>query len=334
MPITWNGDLVVYAHGYVATTQPVALQNLTLADGTSLPGLVQALGYAFATTSYRANGLVVLEGVDDLRHLIAAFDNSAPTPRRRTLVTGASEGALIATLLTERYPDLVSGTLAACGPIGDFRAQIDYVGDFRVLFDYFFPSVLPGSPTEIPSALLAGWDSTYAPRIAAALNNDPARALELMRVSHAAIDPPDVTGPTVTESALALLWYNVFGTNDAAAKLGGNPFSNHARWYSGSTNDLRLNLLVRRVGASSSALVAMRRYQTSARLARPVVTLHTTADPVVPVWQSLIYWLRADTATRGQFTFIPTARYGHCSFTASELLTAFFLLALRVNAAP
>ena len=42
------------------------------------------------------------------------------------------------------------------------------------------------------------------------------------------------------------LWYNVFATNDAVSKLGGNPYGNRGRWYFGSSNDLRLNLLVRR----------------------------------------------------------------------------------------
>lgn len=69
----WNGQLVVFAHGYVAFNQPLNFYNLTLADGTPLPALVQGLGYAFATTSYRQNGLAILEGADDIRELVAAF---------------------------------------------------------------------------------------------------------------------------------------------------------------------------------------------------------------------------------------------------------------------
>ncbi len=34
-------------------------------------------------------------------------------------------------------PELFASAVAACGPIGSFRAQIDSFGDFRVLFDYF-----------------------------------------------------------------------------------------------------------------------------------------------------------------------------------------------------
>ena len=58
----WNGSLIVYAHGYVAFNEPLGFYNLELPDGTYLPDLVQSLGFAFATTSYRRNGLAILEG--------------------------------------------------------------------------------------------------------------------------------------------------------------------------------------------------------------------------------------------------------------------------------
>ena len=60
-PEAWNGDLVVYAHGYVPDLgQPVAIptDQLTL-NGIFVPDLINSLGYAFAVTSYSANGLAV-----------------------------------------------------------------------------------------------------------------------------------------------------------------------------------------------------------------------------------------------------------------------------------
>ena len=47
----WNGDLVVWGHGYTAFNQPLDFQNLQIGP-IFLPDLVQRLGYAFATTSY------------------------------------------------------------------------------------------------------------------------------------------------------------------------------------------------------------------------------------------------------------------------------------------
>ena len=91
-------------------------------------------------TSYRKTGLAVQEGIDDLHDLVTLFSSihGAPT---RTYLVGPSEGGLIATLAVERFPETFHGGISACGYIGNFRRQLDYIGDFRVLFDYFFPGV-------------------------------------------------------------------------------------------------------------------------------------------------------------------------------------------------
>ena len=52
---------------------PLGFYQLTTPDGLYLPLLVQSLGYAFATTSYRQNGLAILEGVADVQELVTAF---------------------------------------------------------------------------------------------------------------------------------------------------------------------------------------------------------------------------------------------------------------------
>ena len=319
VPSEWNGELVVFAHGYVPVQLPLGFYNLQLADGTSLPELVMRLGYAFATTTYRKNGLAILEGVEDIANLVRAF----PSPPRRTHVAGVSEGGLVATLLAERLPELADSAVAACAPIGSFRAQIDTVGDFRVLFDYFFTGVIPGSPIGIPPAVILGWPTVYAPRVVAALAADRTRALELMRVSRAAFDPADPT--TIGQTAINLLTYNVLGANDAAEKLGGNPFGNRFRLYFGSSNDLRLNLQVQRFNASPVARAALDPYETNGNLRIPLVTLHTTRDGLIPFWHELLYLPKVDLSDRGRFLPIPVNRYGHCNFTANEVLTAFGL---------
>ncbi len=147
----WNGDLLVWGHGYIAAGRPLDFYHLGGGGRMSLPDLVQRLGMAFATTSYRTNGLAILPAVDDVLELLDAVPAVAGRPPRRTFMTGASEGGLVAALLVERHPERFAGGLAACGPIGSFRRQIDYIGDFRVLFDYYFPGVIPGSPIEIRS---------------------------------------------------------------------------------------------------------------------------------------------------------------------------------------
>jgi pimeloyl-ACP methyl ester carboxylesterase len=329
--VPWNGDLVVFAHGYVAPDEPLTagFDQLVLPDGTTIPGLVNSMGYLFAASSYPKNGLAVREGVADTKALVEKLRTTL-APNHVYLV-GASEGGLVAALAVERYPELFSGGLSTCGPIGDFRDQIDYVGDVRVVFDYFFPKVLPRSPVSIPAGLVDGWYSTYAGRVAAAMAANPAAASALLTVTGAATDPGDpLTG---VRTAQQVLWYNVFATNEARIELGGQPFDNRKRVYAGSSDDARLNHKVERFKAASRALGSIAAdYRTSGSLLVPLVTMHTTGDPVVPFWHEELYTAKTiATGSDGMHVNIEIARYGHCNFTTAETLAAFALLVSRVT---
>jgi hypothetical protein len=323
----WNGDLVIFAHGYVAFNEPIDFYHLTF-DDVYLPDLVQRLGFAFATTSYRQNGLAILEGADDIRELVAEFPRVAGRPAHHTYLTGASEGGIITTLLVEQSADLFSGGLAGCGPIGSFQKQLNYVGDYRVLFDYFFPGLIPGSPIDVPREVIHNWEKKYVPRITAALRANPEAAAQLIRTSKAAIDLTDPQTSTET-TTVNVLWYNVFATGDAVEKLGGNPYGNRGRWYFGSADDVRLNRSVQRFAAEPAALSAVTRYETSGRLQKPLVTLHTWGDEIIPYWHEVFYRAKVNQAG-GKVTIIPVARYGHCEFTIGSLIGAFAVLVGQV----
>jgi pimeloyl-ACP methyl ester carboxylesterase len=321
----WNGDLVVFAHGYVPNLPGVELDFFDTLPGIGpLSTLIQSLGFAYATTSYRQNGLAILEGVEDVRELVAFFTATERQPRR-TFMTGVSEGGLVATLLAERSPDLLTRAYALCGPIGNFREQVNYIGDFRVLFDYFFPGLFVGSPVTISPVDIQRWvDNTTPLQIAARLSAEPQKAIELMRTSRAAYDPANFN--TVIQTALSVLRYNILGGNDAVAKLHGQPYDNRFRFYFGSSNDLRLNLSVQRFTASATAVQALRNYNTSGDLRIPLLTLHTTGDESVPFGHELLYLAKARPRDGGFFLPLPVLRYGHCNFTPQEILTGFGLL--------
>jgi pimeloyl-ACP methyl ester carboxylesterase len=321
----WIGDLVVYAHGYVAFNQPIDFQNLSF-DGFDVPTLVQFQGYAFATTSYRQNGLAVLEGIEDIRALIAAF--KAQHSVKKIYLLGVSEGALVATLMAEQSPPQISGALAMCGPIGDFKRQVEYFGDFRVLFDYFYPGLLPTSPISIPNSLIAGWN-TVTPTIVNTLNTYPISATQLISTTQAAIDPTN-RAATIVSTTLDVLWYNVFATNDAVVKLGGNSYGNSTRVYSGSLDDVRLNQRAQRFSASPAALSKLTAYQTSGIPKVPLVTLHTTGDDVIPFWHEQLYRDKVPPLWRFNLVQIAAPHYGHCQFTSIEALDAFNTLVQQV----
>jgi pimeloyl-ACP methyl ester carboxylesterase len=331
-PGLWNGDLVVFAHGYVSPEAPIGIpeSQLSLPDGTSIPGILNALGFGFATTSYRKNGLVILPGIADVKDAVDAFVQEQGAPGHTYLV-GVSSGGLVAALAVERFPEVFSGGVAACGPIGDFRKQITYWGDFRALFDVYFPGVLPPSAVSVPQSVRDQWASVYVPRITMAFAARPAALDQLLRVSRAAIDPADAD--TKVATALGLLWYNAFATMDGIDTLGGQPFDNTARVYTGSANDLLLNLLVKRYRASPVALQEIEgNYQASGRLFAPLVTLHTTADPIVPYGHEPLYSTKALLGGSGSLHVnLPVFRYGHCAFEPAEALVALGLLVLKAE---
>lgn len=326
----WNGGLILYAHGYVSVPEGAANANaweaqLALPGGPSLPDLVTQYGFAFAASSYSKDGLAVLQGVEDTMDLISVFKSKFPAPSR-VFVTGVSEGGLIAAKALEQYAEQLNGGLAACGPIGDFPRQINYFGDARVLFDYFFPGVLPPSAIDIPDDLISAWP-VKAVEIASKLQANPLKTAQLLSTGNI---PIGLNPANAGDAILSVLWYNVFATNDARDTLGGNPFDNRHRWYSGSLNDWLLNWKVARFDAAPAAVAEMAKYQTTGNLRRPLVTLHTSWDPVVPAWQESTYAKKVAAAGKSHLLVrYPVPRYGHCAFNEGEVLIAFLTMVLH-----
>ncbi|MFL5494736.1 MAG: alpha/beta hydrolase family protein [Gemmatimonadales bacterium] len=329
-PDQWNGDLVVYAHGYVQPGASLALPDDRIGQA-SISSVVNGLGYAFATTSYRANGLVAADAVEDVADLTEEIRRLYRPDPNRTYVVGVSEGGLVAALAMERHADLFAGAVAACGPIGDFRRQIDYFEDMRVVFDYFFPGVVPGSAVDIPDSVRARWNARYAPAVSAALAADSSAARQILAVTGAPIDAADPT--SAGQTVVGVLWYNIFATDDAQQRLGGQPYENAGRVYAGSDDDAALNAGVARHAADAAARANLESLETSGQLSIPVVTLHTTGDPIVPFLQEALYADRVAAAgASGLLEQRAVTRYGHCAFQPDELLGAFDDLVGRVTA--
>lgn len=327
-PTPWNSQLVLYAHGYVDPTKPVGLPE----DQLSIPGfgaiadIVTVQGYAFAATSYRRNGLAIQEGIDDLLELVDIFEATVGVPRR-VLLIGVSEGGAITALTVERHPDRIDGGLALCGPYGDFQRQVDHFSNFRVVFDYFFPGVMMPTPIDIPDEMIDTWSTSYYSETIRPVLLDPANAISITQVLSVTQAPIDAAAPlSSTEATFEnILWYNVFSTNDGKAQLGGNPFDNRTHQYTGSLDDVALNINVFRADADLAARTAISdHYQTTGILAVPLITMHTTGDPVVPYDQAELYGQKiAAQGSSALYTHYTIPRYGHCAFEPLELLGAF-----------
>jgi pimeloyl-ACP methyl ester carboxylesterase len=328
-PSSWNGDLVLYAHGHVPATQPLALPGDQV-GGRSIAATINSLGYAYGTTSYRRNGLLGPEGVEDLVELEATVRGLYRPDPGRTVLLGVSEGGMVAGLAAERHPDVFDGALSGCGPVGSLREQLDYFVDFRVVFDYLFPGVIPGSAIAVPDDVVERWERIYAPAVVLALALKPASARELIRITGAPVERQDIAAIAVT--AVSILRYNVIGTANAHERLGGQPFDNTGRVYTGTSDDATLNAGVARFTADAAALAAVSEFETTGDLQVPVVTLHTTGDPIVPYEQQALYADKVSGAgSTALLDQIEVERYGHCSFEAAEVLGAFSNLIGRLT---
>jgi hypothetical protein len=328
-PALWNGDLIIYAHGYVSVFEPLALPT----EADAYVPLFTSLGFAFATTSYSENGLAIQTGIDNILDLKKRFIKEFGEPNTIYLA-GASEGGLVTTLAIERNPSSFDGGLPLCGPCGDFQRQINYYGDFRVLFDYFFPGVLPGNVINIPDELIANWQTVYVPQVLAAIGANPTNTIKLLNTAQAAYVQGDVN--TINATVVGVLQYDVLATRDAFDKLKGQPYDNSTRIYFGTGSpeeDAQLNQDVQRYTGDKKALSVIEKdYQTSGKIGVPLVGAHTTGDPIIPFWHLALY--AAKTVAQGTsslFTGIPVVRYGHCTFTEAEIVASFALLVLQVQ---
>ncbi len=378
-PPGWNGEkLVIFAHGYVDPTTPqlrppgyIPTDQLALTDPNTgatvaLPNVVMSMGYALAVPGYSKNGLAVVQGVQAVRDLGMHFSSA-----KEIYVVGASEGGLVTAYALEAHTMVLSATpdvyipfkagVATCGPVGDFVRQINYWGDFRVAYDYYFPHQtlgpeLPTSPISIDPSTIAGWgiyDPTHPSlaglllqKVTAALQANPGQALKLVASGKAPFDPANLN-KTVAATTLGILDYSVKATDDGRATLSGNPeayktdnlgnpYGNTGRWV-GLWTDFSLNSWIKagndQFKADPAALdTILDSYETSGKLTVPLVTLHTTGDPIVPYWHELLYIFKVWRAGSGlKLISIPIPRYGHCAFTPKEAIFAFALAVFRAT---
>jgi pimeloyl-ACP methyl ester carboxylesterase len=317
LPEGWNGDLVLYAHGYRNPSAPIALPGgLPLDD---LRDNLLDLGYGVAWSSYSENGYAVKDGVTRTRQLRGLFASNFGKPNN-TYVIGHSLGGIVTLMAAEKNPGLYAGALPMCGLVGGGPSEIDYIYNVRVLFDYFFPGVLPGNAVEVPAGL--EFNTVAGPVVGAILGNFPA-AMEMAGVDQ--IELPFTHPGELINSILAALFFNIVGTGDFFDRTHHTFFENSTTQYTGSSDDAALNAGVDRFEATPDARNYLEHwYLPKGDLKIPVLTLHTTMDPVVPLFHEPAYAAIVDAAGKSDFLVQRVIdRYGHCAFSTQEQIDAF-----------
>jgi pimeloyl-ACP methyl ester carboxylesterase len=336
VPPLWNGDLVLYAHGIVQADQPL-LPASELEGYPALRDGLLAQGYAVAASSYSSNGWALADAVQRTHQLGKIF-GAKVSPPRRTFLMGHSLGALAVTKLAETYPTQYAGALPMCGPLGGMVAELKYAGDVRVLFDHFFPGVIPGTPFDVPPGTDFTPPSASTPpsplflAVYTQLQQHPLEAAEWM----SAAQLPGATMAEIGNSALYALGFDIRYTNDLVERANGKiPYDNTQSVYQvnvpgqpASVNALlgaALNATVARYSAAPAAVnYYERNYEPSGDLAIPLLTLHTVSDPGIPIWHEDLYEQKVAAAGRSAFLRqYAVPGWGHCAIPEQAIMAGF-----------
>lgn len=350
VPEPWNGDLILYAHGFRDTDTPVDLR-----DQDNLLAIRERLtdqGYAVAYSSYSENGYAVKDGMQRTQQLRGIFASQFGQPEQ-TLLMGHSLGGLIALGLAERFPQHYDGALVMCGITGGSRETVDYIGNVRVLFDFFYPNVLPGDLLSMPSgtrpvedvigpatgamtASLAqgSTESLHGAFAMAAIMEGLGTPMPIIRNAG-----QQVLVQTLVGSIVYALGFHARGFEDLIDRTHGrSPFDNTTTVYTGALPPQLLaavNAGVDRFATTPDAQNYLAKYyEPTGELQIPLVTLNNPFDPIAAPFHADRY--RSDVENSGRSDLLVermTANpfgYGHCAISVDDTMAAFADLASRL----
>ena len=307
IPENWNGGLVMYCHGY----SPVAG---SFKEGKLPPVLAvfTEQGYALAQSGYAAGGWAIQEAVEDTEALRRYFTNKYGQPKE-TFITGHSMGGFLTMIFMERFAPSYDAGLALCGPLAPTTYFMERGAfDARVVFDYYFPGALP-PPDKVP----ADYKNTpeAAKQVQAVMDSQPEKAAAMLRYS----------GAHNTKDLAGTLTFITFMLLDLQKRSGGNPFDNRNAIYESAEDYNALNDGVTRYAADTRAAEYVRNWYTpTGKLTRPMLAIHTSYDPLVPVRIPARYpELVEQTGSQAMFVQQYVKHDGHCAILPNEIAAGF-----------
>jgi pimeloyl-ACP methyl ester carboxylesterase len=308
VPGTWNHGLFVYYHGYQAHEQ-----GGTFDAGKPLDPVLAtftAAGYAVIQSGYSRGGWALEQAIPETEALRQYFIAHYGMPST-TYVGGHSMGGMLTVMTIEQSPGSYAGGLDLCGAVQDAPSLFSRAFDLRVIFDFYFPGVLP-NPSRVP----ADFEPTEARAklIETSLQSTPEAASVLSRIS--GVHEKDLAG---------VLLFATWTFKDIEQRAAGSPFDNHNTIYTGTPDDNALNDRVQRYTADPRSLSYLERYYTpTGSLSRPVLAIHTTYDQLVPPSVPSRYALLTRVASPGdRFVLQYVKRDGHCNISPEEVGRGF-----------
>src|SRR5271169_4294014 len=304
VPDNWNRGLVIYYHGYRAENHGLVFDKKKPLDARL--AVFAKAGYAVIQSGYSQGGWAVEQAIPETEALRSYFAGKYEKPKE-IYVAGASMGGLLTVMTIERSPAPYVGGLDLCGAVVDAPSLFTRAFDVRVVFDYYFPGVLP-NPAKVPTDY--EMSKELGEKVAALLDSKPEAAAALLRFAglHNNKDLGDD------------LLFGTWVLKDIERRSGCSPFDNRNTIYTGTPDDNELNDRVNRYASDPGALAYLQRYYTpTGHLTRPVLSIHTTYDPLVAPSVPGQYALLARTAGADFFVAQYVKRDGHCNFTPEEI---------------
>jgi pimeloyl-ACP methyl ester carboxylesterase len=360
IPANWNGDLVLYSHGYVAPGQP----NPASDAGDPLTGqYLQDQGYALAGSAYTSTGWAVHDALNDQIALLDYFNRTYAKPGR-TIAWGHSLGGMITAGLVQRHPERFAGALPMCGVLAGgvavWNVGLDVGFVFRTLLApnsglQLVHITNPTANLQLAEAILAGAQATPQGRARLAL----AAAVGDLPGWFSPLTPEPAANDFATRETNQFLWnqqvdfpFDFALRAELEARAGANP-----SWNTGVNYRKQLDLSVDRdevktlysaaglsLDADLATLAAAPRIAADpaavAYLTQnivfngeiddvPVLTLHTTDDGLVLNQDEQAYASIVDERQLLRQTFVHRA--GHCTFTPAETIAAFNALVREIK---
>jgi pimeloyl-ACP methyl ester carboxylesterase len=356
MPAHWNHKLLLYSHGYRVPGAP----NLPLAAPANGAERLLRKGFALLGSSYRSKGWAVEVAPLDQLLALDAFEKQHGKPKR-VIAWGDSMGALVTIKLVEEHPDRIDGAVALCGSVvgtaGMMNQALDAAFALKVLVDPQGDLALVGSGANDPlkvKALIIKAASTPEGQarlvLAGVLAQIPLWSDELQSEN----GPVDVSAAQkIYQSTLMMGAF--FPRDDQERRAGGNGSWNvgvdYAKQldatgrrglvetaYASANLDLSKDLAVlaaapRIAGDRHAANYLKANYAPSGRLARPVVTLHTTGDAMTMASYESTYRDYARAAGKSAWLRqLYVRRAGHCTYAPDEAAAAVLAVDARLAA--
>jgi len=331
VPDSWNGDLVIWNHGF--SLSPIG----PVSDLGPLAPLQLSEGYAVAASSYQQFGWALFKTKNDLQNLYNVFKANFGEPSR-VFVNGASLGGIVTAQLVEiAHIGNVVGAYPICGAVAGSR-NWDAGLDIRLVYDAVCantPSAfIAGGGTGLPEP---GFPTYVIPPGSSPLDNQTTMAVKVNACT-GILTPPAFRTPQqqanlaafLTETQLPAsfiltdMGFALFGLSDLIwnrAKLNGKQGVGNI----GVTYDIpSIDASIERVATNPGGKNRLGRNYTPSGAVGDVkiVSLHTDQDGLVIVENESDY-AAVVPASNLTTAIVVEATPSHCGFTDAEVVAGW-----------